>query len=72
MMWESATAFGQVVATDEDVGTLPHLLIKDFGGVTMLKQSPSPLQGVGARDPRLTRAERVGISEIWKTVSMLN
>jgi hypothetical protein len=49
---ESATAFRQVViATDEDIETLRNLLIQDFGGVTMLKQSPSPLQGAGARDP---------------------
>lgn len=53
MIWESATAFHQiVVATKEDIETLRDLFIQDFGGVTMLKQSPSPLQGAGARDPR--------------------
>jgi hypothetical protein len=53
MIWESATAFRQVVvATDEDVEALRDLFIRDFGGVTMLKQSPSPLRGAGARDPR--------------------
>src|SRR5262249_664335 len=50
---ESPTAFRQVtVATDEDIEALRNLLIQDFGGVTMLKQSPSPLRGAGARDPR--------------------
>jgi hypothetical protein len=53
VVFESATAFRQVaVATEEDINTLRNLFIKDFGGVTMLKQTPSPLSGVGARDPR--------------------
>jgi hypothetical protein len=53
VIWESPTAFRQVVvATDEDIETLRNLFIQDFGGVTMLKQSPSPLRGSGARDPR--------------------
>jgi hypothetical protein len=53
LIFESATAFRQVViATDEDILTLRSLFIKDFGGVTILKQTPSPLHGAGARDPR--------------------
>jgi hypothetical protein len=53
IIWESATTCRRgAIATDEDLATLRNLLIRDFGGVTMLKQSPSPLQGSGARDPR--------------------
>jgi hypothetical protein len=53
LIFESATAFRQVVvATDEEIVALRNLFIKDFGGVTMLRQTPSPLQGAGARDPR--------------------
>jgi hypothetical protein len=53
VIWESVTAFRQiVVATDDDIKSIRDLLIQDFGGVTMLKQNPSPLQGAGARDPR--------------------
>jgi hypothetical protein len=39
--------------------TLRDLLIRDFGGVTMLKQTPSPLQGAGARDPQQPTATRL-------------
>lgn len=57
VIWESPTAFRQlVVATKEDIETLRNLLIRDFGGVTMLQQTPSPLQGAGARDPHRAAA----------------
>jgi hypothetical protein len=53
VLWESPTAYRRItVATDEDIEALRDLLIRDFGGVTTFKQSPSPLQGSGARDPR--------------------
>jgi hypothetical protein len=52
VIWESVTAFRRItIASDEDVDALTNLLIRDFGGVTTLKQNPSPLQGSGARDP---------------------
>jgi hypothetical protein len=57
VIWESATVFRQIaVASEKDTETLRDLLIRDFGGVTMLLQTPSPLQGVGARDPQRPQA----------------
>jgi hypothetical protein len=53
VIWESANAYRRItVATEDDIDTLRNLLIRDFGGVTVFKQSPSPLRGAGARDPR--------------------
>jgi hypothetical protein len=50
---ESATVSRRIkIATDDDIDTLNEMFIRDFGGVTTLQQTPSPLQGSGARDPR--------------------
>jgi hypothetical protein len=52
ILWDSPTACRRLtIATKDDLETLRNLFIRDFGGVTMLEQSPSPLQGSGARDP---------------------
>jgi hypothetical protein len=47
----SRTLRRTTIASEDDLSALRELLIRDFGGVTTLKQSPSPLQGSGARDP---------------------
>ena len=49
---ESAQAFRRVaVATKHDIDTLRNVLIRNFGGVTVLHQPPAPASGIGARDP---------------------
>jgi hypothetical protein len=49
---ESAQTFHRVaVATKDDVDTLRNVLIRHFGGVTVLHQPPAPASGIGARDP---------------------
>jgi hypothetical protein len=50
---ESADAFRRVtVASRDDVAGLRGMLIRHFGGVTMNVLDPSPLRGIGARDPQ--------------------
>ncbi|MGH7137934.1 MAG: hypothetical protein ACREHD_19470, partial [Pirellulales bacterium] len=39
------------VATVEDLGTIQETFIRHFGGATFQVQEPSPIRGVGARDP---------------------
>lgn len=40
-----------LVATEDDIFTIRNVLIRHFGGVTVLHQPPAPAFGVGARDP---------------------
>jgi hypothetical protein len=40
-----------VVARADDLDTIQNTFIRHFGGVTLLTQQPSPIRGVGARDP---------------------
>jgi hypothetical protein len=40
-----------LVATEADFNTIRNLLIRHFGGVTVLHQPPAPAFGIGARDP---------------------
>jgi hypothetical protein len=48
----SAQAFRQVVvATADDIDTIRDVLIRHFGGVTVLHQPPAPAWGIGAPDP---------------------
>ena len=39
------------IATNFDVDAIRDVLIRHFGGVTVLHQAPAPAFGVGARDP---------------------
>jgi len=49
---ESPRALRRVeIAAREDLAVLRDMLIRHFGGVTMNAPMPSPLLGVGARDP---------------------
>ncbi len=49
---ESGQAFRRVVvATRDDIDSLRDVLIRHFGGVTVLHQPPAPASGIGARDP---------------------
>jgi hypothetical protein len=50
---ESAVAIRRVtIASHDDVRALRTLLIRHFGGVTLQVLDPSPLRGIGARDPQ--------------------
>jgi hypothetical protein len=50
---ESADAIRRVtIASGSDIAALRSQLIRHFGGVTTNVLDPSPLRGVGARDPR--------------------
>jgi hypothetical protein len=40
-----------VVAHEDDLDTIQNTFIRHFGGVTLQTQQPSPIRGVGARDP---------------------
>jgi hypothetical protein len=40
-----------VVAHEDDLDTIQNTFIRHFGGVTVHRQQPSPIRGVGARDP---------------------
>lgn len=40
-----------MVATLNDLFTLEKTLVRHFGGATVHLQEPSPIRGVGARDP---------------------
>lgn len=40
-----------VVASTEDLDTIQETFIRHFGGATFQLQEPSPIRGVGARDP---------------------
>jgi hypothetical protein len=40
-----------VIAHEDDLDTLQNTFIRHFGGVTLQTQRPSPVRGVGARDP---------------------
>lgn len=49
---ESADAFRRVtIAGSVEIAALRNMLIQHFGGVTLNVLDPSPLRGVGARDP---------------------
>jgi hypothetical protein len=58
-----ATKSGKVervsVASGEDLQTIETTFIRHFGGATVHFQEPSPIRGVGARDP----SDVVGTSE---------
>ena len=40
-----------VVAHEDDIDTIQNTFIRHFGGVTLQTPQPSPIRGVGARDP---------------------
>jgi hypothetical protein len=40
-----------IVANEDDLDTIQETFIRHFGGITLWTQQPSPVRGVGARDP---------------------
>jgi hypothetical protein len=40
-----------VIADEDDLDIIQNTFIRHFGGVTLQTQQPSPIRGVGARDP---------------------